>query len=70
MFVSLPFPEALVESVRQNAKSATLIYEFLRGIIERRMSPKSLEGPIGIAQLVGRIGPRRSYGLFRLAARW
>jgi regulator of sigma E protease len=52
-FVSLSFPEALVESVRYNAKNATLIYQFLRGIIERRMSPKSLEGPIGIARLSG-----------------
>jgi regulator of sigma E protease len=52
-FVSLSFPSALAESVRYNAKNATLIYEFLRGIIERRMSPKSLEGPIGIARLSG-----------------
>jgi len=51
--VSLSFPQAVVESVRYNAKSATLIYQFLRGIVERRMSPKSLEGPIGIARLSG-----------------
>jgi regulator of sigma E protease len=52
-FVSLSFPEAMLESVKYNAKNATLIYQFLRGIIERRMSPKSLEGPIGIARLSG-----------------
>lgn len=65
-FVSLSLPQALVESVRQNAKSATLIYQFLRGIIERRMSPKSLEGPIGIARLSGaaaREGPTAYFGL-------
>ena len=65
-FVSLPFPQALVESVRANGKSATLIYQFLRGIIERRMSPKSLEGPIRIAQLSGeaaREGPTAYFGL-------
>lgn len=53
VFVSLPLPRALTESVRQNAKYATMIYQFLRGIVERRMSPKSLEGPIRIAQLSG-----------------
>jgi len=65
-FVSLPFPQAMVESVRQNAKSATLIYQFLRGIVERRMSPRSLEGPIRIAQLSGeaaREGPTAYFGL-------
>ena len=49
----LPFPEALAKSVHQNVQGATLIYKFLVGIIERRMSAKSLEGPIRIAQLSG-----------------
>jgi regulator of sigma E protease len=66
VFVSLAFPQALAESVKQNAKSATFIYELLRGIIERRMSPKSLAGPIGIAQMSGeaaREGPAAYFGL-------
>lgn len=49
----LSFGAALRESIDQNRKNATLIIEFLRGIIQRRMSPKSLEGPIGIARLSG-----------------
>jgi regulator of sigma E protease len=49
----LSFPGALRESVRQNAKGALLIAQFLKGMAERRMSPKSLTGPIGIAQLSG-----------------
>jgi regulator of sigma E protease len=56
----LSFPAALAESLRQNSKGATLIAEFLAGIVERRMSPKSLEGPISIARLSGeaaRAGP-------------
>src|SRR3984885_5209628 len=32
VFVSLPFPQAVSESVRQNVKNATFIYELLRGI--------------------------------------
>jgi len=46
----LSFPAALGESVRQNEKSATLIVELLRGIIERRMPAKNVMGPVGIAQ--------------------
>lgn len=49
----LSLPNALNESIRQNVKGATLIFRFLTGIIERRMSPKTLEGPIRIAQLSG-----------------
>ena len=51
--VQLTFPEAVSESVRQNVKYAGLIYTMLRGIIEHKMSARSLSGPIGIAQLSG-----------------
>jgi regulator of sigma E protease len=53
VMTKLPFPEAFRESVRHNVRNATLIYQFLQGIVERRMSPRSLEGPIRIAQLSG-----------------
>jgi regulator of sigma E protease len=49
----LSFPEALRESVQQNVKGASLIFSVVKGMVERRMSPKSLSGPIGIAQLSG-----------------
>src|ERR1035437_2418810 len=49
----LSFPDAFRESVRQNGKGALLIAQFLKGMVERRMSPKNLTGPIGIAQLSG-----------------
>jgi regulator of sigma E protease len=45
----LAFPDALRQSVSTNTRYATLIVEMLRGIIERRMPAKNLEGPIGIA---------------------
>lgn len=51
--IKLPFREALAESWRQNVQSTKLIYQFLQGIAERRMSAKGLSGPIGIAQLSG-----------------
>ncbi len=51
VFVALPFGEAIRESIQQNHRSAGVILQLLRGMVERRMSPKSLEGPIGIARL-------------------
>ncbi len=53
VFTSLSFPDALIESVRQNGRDATLVYRFLEGIVERRMSAKSLTGPVGMAQASG-----------------
>lgn len=49
----LSLPDAFSESVRQNMKGASLIFQFLKGVLERRMSAKQLSGPIGIAQLSG-----------------
>ena len=63
--VKLPFREALAESWRQNVQSTKLIYQFLQGIVERRMSAKGLSGPIGIAQLSGASRSRRRGGLHR-----
>jgi regulator of sigma E protease len=49
----LALPDALRESVGENARSAGLIFHVLEGVIERRISPKLLSGPVGIAQLSG-----------------
>ncbi len=51
--VKLPFPQALTESVKKNAQFAGLIVNFLGGIVQQRVSPKSIEGPIRIAQMSG-----------------
>jgi regulator of sigma E protease len=71
VFTTLPLPEALAESARQNIKSAGLVYQFLRRILEQRVSPKSLEGPIGIARLSGeaaREGPAAFVGLMSMVS--
>ena len=71
VFVSLPFPKAFSESIEQNLKSATLIFQFLRGIVERRMSAKSIEGPLRIAKLSGdaaRQGPFAFIGLMAMVS--
>jgi regulator of sigma E protease len=67
----LGFAAALRESVKMNVRSASLIYQFLQGLIERRMSAKSLEGPIGIARLSGdaaREGPTAFVSLMAMVS--
>jgi regulator of sigma E protease len=49
----LSLPDALAESLRENQKGATMIIEFLKGLLQRRMSAKSLAGPIQIGQMSG-----------------
>jgi regulator of sigma E protease len=49
----LSLPDALAESLRENQKGATMIVEFLKGLLQRRMSAKSLAGPIQIGQMSG-----------------
>jgi regulator of sigma E protease len=49
--VKLPFIEAVGESLRFNRQNATMIFEVLRSIVVHRVSPKTLSGPIGIAQM-------------------
>jgi regulator of sigma E protease len=51
--VKLPFGQALTEAVRENVRSAKLIFQFLDNMVLRRMSPKSIVGPVGIAQMSG-----------------
>lgn len=54
----LSFSEALRQSIDDNKKNATLIFSFLGGLAEQRMSPKSLSGPVGIAQMSGEAARR------------
>jgi len=50
-FVKLGFGPALAQSLRFNRENALMVFQVLEGIIERRVSPRSLSGPIGIAQM-------------------
>ena len=49
----LALPAALAESWRQNLLNTQLIVKSLEGIVQRKMSARSLQGPIGIAQMSG-----------------
>ncbi|MGH9558699.1 MAG: RIP metalloprotease RseP [Bryobacteraceae bacterium] len=62
----LPFTQAVYQSYRENASNAQLIVRVLEGIVEHRMSARSLTGPVGIAQMSGeaaREGPATFIGL-------
>ncbi len=48
--VQLPFAEAFAQSVRDNRDQTLYFFETLRGMLQRRVSPKSMSGPVGIAQ--------------------
>jgi regulator of sigma E protease len=67
----LSLPAALNESVSENAKGATMIGKFLQGMVQRRMSPKNLTGPIGMIELSGdaaREGPSAFLGLMSMVS--
>jgi len=68
VYIRLPLTGALAESIDQNVRSTTLIYKFLKGLVERRMSPKSIDGPIGIARLSGKAAREGAYQFTNLMA--
>jgi regulator of sigma E protease len=50
----LPFPQALRKSIEDNKTSSGLILELLQKMIQRKVSMRTVEGPIGIGTAVGR----------------
>jgi regulator of sigma E protease len=49
----MPFPKAVVASVKFNRENSLLILEVLKRLVTRKMSVNTLSGPIGIAQQTG-----------------
>lgn len=69
--VKLGFFPAIAESLRFNQQNATMIFEVLRSIVAQRVSPKTLSGPIGIAQLsseAAQEGPSSFLGLMAIVS--
>jgi len=64
----LPLGNAVKEAYAENLKSATMIRDVLKGMLERRVSPRSLQGPIGIGQQVGIAARDSMWTLLRLMA--
>ena len=51
----LPWGQAFAASVRDNLRSSMATFDVLGKVLTRRMSAKTLSGPIGIAQLSGQM---------------
>lgn len=51
--VKLDFPQALKRSLSDNKKSSFLILELLRKMVQRKVSMRQVDGPIGIGSAVG-----------------
>lgn len=68
IITQLPFFEAAQESLRVNGDNAYLIAGFLRDMVERKMSPKRLEGPIRIAKVSGEAARAGSMAFIELMA--
>jgi len=49
----LTIGQSFQESIKQNAKFATLIFDILRKLVRREVSLRMIEGPIGIARQSG-----------------
>lgn len=49
----LPWGEAIAAALETSARNSFVTFEALRKILTRRMSPRTLSGPIGIAQMSG-----------------
>jgi regulator of sigma E protease len=64
----LPFLAAVRESWRWNIQSTKLILQSLELMIERRVSPKSLVGPVGIAAMSGQAAREGAASYFSLMA--
>jgi len=70
-FIALSFPDAVRESFRENARYATIIFQMLKGIVERRMSPRSLSGPVQMADAARQAaeeGPMAFLGLMAMVS--
>lgn len=49
----LPFPQALRRSIEENKRYSVLIVDLVEKMIQRKVSMKQIEGPIGIARASG-----------------
>ena len=67
-FSKLGFTEAFAHSIDFNQRNALMMFKVLGGILERRVSPKSLSGPIGMAKMSSEAAQQGAwYYLFMMA---
>ena len=58
---SLPFAAAFRRSVEQNKQDSLLILELVQKMIQRKISIRSIEGPIGIGRAAGQAASKKGW---------
>ena len=58
---TLPFAEALKLSLHENRQSGMLILELVKKMVQRKISMRSIEGPIRIGQAAGEAARRKGW---------
>lgn len=58
---TLPFAEALNLSLHENRQSGVLILELVKKMVQRKISMRSIEGPIRIGQAAGEAARRKGW---------
>jgi regulator of sigma E protease len=67
--ITLPFAQALSLSLQQNKKYSLLILELAKKLVQGKVSPRMVSGPIGIAQDAGYAAQQKGWTpLMELAA--
>ena len=57
----LPFPQALSSSIALNRKFSGMIFELLHKLVQRKVSIKQFDGPIGIGRAAGDAAQRKGW---------
>jgi len=58
---TLPLPAALRKSIEQNKEGSLLILELVRKMIQRKISIRTVEGPIGIGRAAGEAATEKGW---------
>ncbi len=58
---SLPFAAAFRKSVEQNKQGSLLILELVQKMVQRKISIRSIEGPIGIGRAAGQAASKKGW---------
>ena len=58
----LPFTQALKRSIEANKQLSAMILELVEKLVQRKVSPRTVEGPIGIARAAGQAASQKGWG--------
>jgi regulator of sigma E protease len=59
--ISLPFPEAFRRSLDRNKKDSLMLVELVGKLLQRKISVRTISGPIGIAQQAGEAAEEKGW---------